>query len=229
MYIGIYYEQDTVNFRVCDEYYSFNDLLNDICRYYDINMENYRLFDNDGNLLNMILSVKAFIENSKKKNIQSSIYLKSILEENQIVINAKKNDVVEEIVNNIIETGDIITNIEDIEDDLLEKIGKIIMYLIFLMLIYTYLISKYQIPAIYLVNSAIKSQIYYAGFYKQNKYGLENNFQNLVSIKDINLWLTECFTNAFDFYDSIYIIKKIMMIHIKCPIQIKLYQTLVRF
>ncbi len=165
-------------------------------------MTDFRLFDHEGNLINMMLTVNSHIESCKKKKSQSSIYLKSILEENQIVVNEKKKEVVEEILDNTIETGDLTTNIEDIEDDLLEKIGKIIMYLIFMMLIYTYLISKYQIPAIYLVNSAIKSQIYYAGFYRQNKYGLENNFENLVNIKDVNFWLTECFTNSFDFYDS---------------------------
>jgi hypothetical protein len=166
-------------------------------------MTDFRLFDHEGNLINMMLTVKSHIDNSKRKKSQSSIYLKSILDKNQIVVNQIKKVVIEEIVDNTIETGDLTTNIEDIEDDLLEKIGKIIMYLIFLMLVYTYLISKYQIPAIYLVNSAIKGQIYYAGFYRQNKYGLENNFENLVGIKDINYWLTECFTNSFDFYDSI--------------------------
>ena len=71
----------------------------------------------------------------------------------------------------------------------------------FLMMIYIYLITKYQIPAIYLINTAIKNQVYYAGFYKQNKFGLENNLQNLVNVKDIYYWMSEVFTNSFNLYN----------------------------
>lgn len=155
----------------------------------------------------MILSVKKYIEIKKAKSSQgvSNIYLKCILSENLNIMNDNnKNELIlKQQIINVIETGDIITNIEDIEDDLLEKIGKIIMYLMFLMMIYIYLITKYQIPAIYLINTAIKNQVYYAGFYKQNKFGLENNLQNLVNVKDIYYWMSEVFTNSFNLYDSI--------------------------
>ena len=88
-FISINYETDIVNFRVNDEYYSFNDLLKDICRYYDLKITEYRFFDSDQNQVLMILSVKKYIEIKKAKSSQgvSNIYLKCILSENLNIMN----------------------------------------------------------------------------------------------------------------------------------------------
>lgn len=225
-----------IAFKIVDQFQCFLDVLIESCRYYDYIPVNYMLRgNNNNNNINLTQPVKSFLEKNPDEKI-FCLYEKSDNEKdleyaenwiknqpNYKESNLKmldKADNIENNLNNELEENydDKIKILDDelinIEDNLISKLCKILLYLIFLCIIFVYYMDKFQIQQRYFIDEAVKSQIFEYSFYGMNKLGLDNSFSNLGNSGDLEKWFFDAFTNIFSYSNYYFIFNKFKIIKI---------------
>jgi hypothetical protein len=206
-FVYIKYEDSVIPFRLIDEYYSFSDLLVEVTRYFNLKAENHRIFDQDGNMVHMIISVKSYLSNIKAmtgtvpnlflicldgdNNIEPQVYNKEKLEHD--ILAFEDND-----------KANLLIGIEEVENEILAKLKDIIFYLCFLFIIFVFLMSRYKIEQSFYIYHSVEKQITESQFYVANKNGLKNSFSTVESMADLDDWAGKSWTDFFKFPDSKY-------------------------
>lgn len=91
-----------------------------------------------------------------------------------------------------------------VEDNLINKLFKILLYLIFLCVIFVYYLNKFQIQQRFYIDEAVKTQIFQSSFYSMNKYALDNSFSNLADSTDLERWFFDSYTQIFTFSNYLF-------------------------
>ncbi len=212
-----------IAFKIVDEFQCFLDVLIESCRYYDFIPSNYMLKGkNSKNNVFLTQSVRNFLDKNpnekifwlyekdphKEKDSEHNKNCFKIKETNLKMldknVNYANNSEIDQI--NVYEEKIKILDEEllNVEDELISKLCKILLYLVFLCIIFVYYMNKFQIQQRFFVNEAVKSQIYEKIFYQNNKLSLHNSFSNLGESTDLEKWLFHSYTNIFTFSKIIF-------------------------
>jgi len=65
--VYIMFETQSITVRIIDDYYSFADLLKEVCRYFDLSTENYKIIDHDNKPINFTIMVNSFMSKIQNK------------------------------------------------------------------------------------------------------------------------------------------------------------------
>jgi len=218
--VEVKYKGKTISFRIIDEYYTFSDLLFEVCRMLEIDYRNHKITLSTGESLNLATGVKEHMQRmlAKYKTLPF-INLISTTEEPEININQfmknvkhdkdarlEQNTEINELTKKEDEpsqTANLLTkDIRLIEMNLLEKFKRIIFYLVFLFIVYVANMSKNKIHQSNFINHAFISQIFKKPYIDILKGGLENSFSTISSFDDLKTWCYEVIPEIFYFKDG---------------------------
>ncbi len=180
-----------INIRIINDFYCILDLLEEVCKYHNLDFKYFDLLDEKGTKIPLTMTVKNYflykpddIINRfvflKKDNQRSEIHI-NIIDKNSNLSNQtikEKNNI--EILNDyIIEEG----------DNLINRYLGIVGYLFFVALVFMQSLSRFGIKQSYFIDNAIKTQIFEKTFFLDNINELRNSFKNLMNSEEIYDWL----------------------------------------
>ncbi len=206
-FVYVKFEEQSVPFRITDEYFTISDLLQESCRFYQLNSVNYRIFNHDNKIVNMTYGVKSILLQYKEKiGSIPNLYLISFRSTDENRLSSQHNlDMkinIDESNDEGINTAELIKGIESVEVELIDKLIKIIMYLIFLLLIFIFTLSNFQIQQTYYINDSFMSKLVNKKYFYQNIDGLENSFITIDTFDEILNWGQISFSDFFNFPTS---------------------------
>lgn len=203
-FVYIKFEEQSVPFRITDEYFTISDLLQESCRFYHLNSANYRIFNHENKMINMTHGVKSILLQYKEKiGSIPNLYLiafrsneeNRISSQNNIEMKINIDDSQDEGIN----TAELIKGIESVEIELIDKLIKIIMYLIFLLLIFVFTLSNFKIQQTYYIYDSFMSKLVNKKYFYENIDGLENSFMTIDTFDEILNWGQNSFSDFFNF------------------------------
>ena len=205
--IIVQYENESLNLRVLSNKYTFADLLEESCEFFNIPIDKVRLYD-DSELLFLGETLINY-KNNKEINSEMKLIIKSIdnieIKKNSSIIIDVKNDLDENKIN-------IVNDLVNIEDDFLIKSIKLIFYLFFLFIVFINVLSNLNLFEKSITNDVIQAKLLNSQFYVN---GANTTFYSLESMGDYFYFLGHLSNNYNDimFLDKFIIIGKIKLIN----------------
>ena len=202
----ITYAFNEFSFLILDEYYCFIDLLNEATIFYHLlKPSDYIFKDLKGNVIDLTYTVNSYYPTLLEQNESDpTIFLVPIPVKKSYKFDEKEYHNKDLVPSNSIDQISKIINedLKNIENNLIQGIFLIIIYIFFIVLVFYVTINNTNLKEIYGVNKAINN-IIKSSFYSNNYKGLDNNFDNIYNIDDIYNFIYKYFLSSFDYKNNI--------------------------
>jgi len=147
----------------------------------------------------MTLAVRAKMNSFREKTGSiPNLNLVQIAHTSEMPVNLKKDEDSKKFSNRV-ETGDLLEGIDNVENTIIQKLIKIIFYLVFLSIIFVYNTTNSNIHQSYFMNKVVNRRIVERNYYWDNQLGNENSFMNMRNIEDLKRWGSNSFIEIFDY------------------------------
>ena len=196
----IVHEKKSISFRILTDTYTFGDLFNQCALYFQFRMEEsvfYNFYDSNDIKIPMCETLSNFhrgiFNNNYQVDLKYENYENKSKSKNTSNIRVKENNVSNSVEESF--SRYLIGNMTSLEDKLITKFPKILVYILYIFLIIAFVAKQFNTEVFFFINESIDKKLLNSKYYINNYYQSENTFYEIESAKDLYSYMNFLFSH----------------------------------